>query len=77
LDPSITNRFILASNNLVAGSDHLRLTNTTSTGLFQGATTNAAGKIISFSGAVFQKQTNGFGLFLNTNQTGSVYLAPQ
>jgi uncharacterized repeat protein (TIGR02543 family) len=77
LTPSISNQFTLSSNNIVTGSNQLRMTMTTTTGLFQGTTTNAAGKSISFSGAVFQKLTNGFGQFLNTNQTGSVSLAPR
>ena len=77
LTPGISNQFSLSSNNIVTGSNSLRLTMTTSNGLFQGATSNAAGKTISFSGAVFQKQTNGFGQFLNAGQTGGVYLAPR
>jgi hypothetical protein len=77
LTQSISNEFILGANNIVTGSNKLRLTITTSTGLFQGTTTNAAGKTVSFTGAVLQKQTNGFGQFLNTNQSGSVSLTPQ
>jgi len=77
LTPSITNQFVLGVNNIVTGSNKLHLTITTSTGLFQGTTTNAIGKTISISGAVLQKQTNGFGQFLNAGQSGSVYLAPQ
>jgi uncharacterized repeat protein (TIGR02543 family) len=77
LTQSITNLFTLAANNVVTGSNKLHLTITTSTGLFSGTTTNAAGKTISFSGAVLQNQSNGFGQFLNAEQSGSVYLAPQ
>jgi hypothetical protein len=77
LTQSISNQFTLMPNNSVTGSDKLRLTITTSTGLFQGTATNAEGKTISVSGAVLQKQTNGFGQFLNGDQSGSVYLAPQ
>jgi uncharacterized repeat protein (TIGR02543 family) len=77
LTQSISDPFTLAANNIVTGSNKLQLTITTSTGLFKGSATNAEGKIISFSGAVLQKQTNGFGQFLNGEQSGSADLAPQ
>jgi hypothetical protein len=77
LTQSISNQFTLAANNIVTGSNKLSLTLTTTTGLFQGTATNSVGKTVSFKGAVLQKQTNGFGQFLNTNQSGSVQLAPQ
>jgi hypothetical protein len=74
---SITNQFTLGANNVVKGSDGLKLTLTTSSGLFQGTATNASGKTISFSGAVLQNQTDGFGQFQNAGQIGNLYLAPQ
>jgi hypothetical protein len=74
---SISNEFTLAPNNAVSDTEKLKLTFTTSTGLFQGSVTNGSGKTISISGAVLQKQTNGFGQFVNGEQSGSVYLAPQ
>jgi hypothetical protein len=77
LTQSITNLFTLEANNVVKGSNKLSLTITTTTGLFKGTTTNSAGATISFNGAVFQKQTNGFGQFLNADQSGNVYVAPQ
>jgi uncharacterized repeat protein (TIGR02543 family) len=77
LTQSISNQFTLGANNVVTGSDKLSLTITTTTGLFKGTTTNSAGATITFNGAVFQKQTNGFGQFLNGEQSGSVYVAPQ
>jgi uncharacterized repeat protein (TIGR02543 family) len=77
LAQNISNQFTLGANNVVTGSDKLSLTITPGTGLFKGTTTNSAGATISFTGAVLQKQTNGLGQFLNTDQTGSVYLAPQ
>lgn len=76
LPQSISNQFTLASNNIVTGSNNLRLTITTATGLFQGTATNTAGKVISISGALLQKDTNGFGQFLDGDQSGGVYLAP-
>jgi uncharacterized repeat protein (TIGR02543 family) len=77
LTQSISNEFNLEANNVVKGSNKLSLTLTTTSGLFKGTTTNALGATISFTGAVFQKQTNGFGQFLNADQTGGVYIAPQ
>jgi uncharacterized repeat protein (TIGR02543 family) len=81
LAQSISNQFTLGANNIVTGSNKLSLTITTTTGLFKGTvpTTNTLGKAVSITitGAVLQKQTNGFGLFLNGDQSGSVYLAPQ
>jgi hypothetical protein len=77
LAQSISNEFTLGANNLATGSNKLHLTITPSTGLFQGTTTNSAGKTVSFNGALLQKQTNGFGQFLNGDQSGSVDLSPQ
>jgi hypothetical protein len=77
LTQDITNQFVLGANSVVTGSNKLHLTFATSTGLFQGATTNAEGKTISISGAVLQKQTNGCGLFLNGDQSGSVSITNQ
>ncbi|HUD46279.1 MAG TPA: Ig-like domain-containing protein [Candidatus Baltobacteraceae bacterium] len=77
LTQSINDPFTVSPNNVVTASNKLSLTITTSTGLFKGSATNAQGKTISFKGAVLQKQTNGFGQFLNGAQSGSVYLAPQ
>ncbi len=77
LPENIGDQFTLGANNVVTGSDKLSLTITTTTGLFKGSATNSLGATVSFTGAVFQKQTNGYGQFLNANQTGDVYLAPQ
>ncbi len=70
LGQSISNQFTLSSKNVVAGGNKLQLTITTSTGLFKGSATNAEGKTVSFNGAVLQNQTNGFGQFLNGQQSG-------
>jgi hypothetical protein len=77
LSQSISNQFTLAPNNVVTGTGKLHLTFTTGTGLFQGTTTNAQGKTVSFSGAVLQKQTNGFGQFVNGAETGSASILSQ
>ena len=77
LPADITNPFSLASDNIVTGSDKLSLKITTASGLFQGSTTNQNGRVISFSGAVLQKQNAGFGQFLGADQSGSVVLESQ
>jgi uncharacterized repeat protein (TIGR02543 family) len=74
LAQTISNQFRQETNNILKG-EGLRMTITNSTGLFHGAITNA-GKTIIVNGAVLQKQTNGFGLFLNGDQSGGVYIAP-
>jgi hypothetical protein len=76
LAQNISNQFTLEPNNNVKGSNKLTLTITPSSGLFQGAATNALGKTISLSGAVLQKRNSGFGQFLNHGQIGNVTLAP-
>jgi|GEM_PF-1730918 len=77
LPAEITNPFSLASDNIITGSDKLSLKITTASGLFQGSTTNQNGRVISFSGAVLQKQNAGFGQFLGADQSGSVVLESQ
>jgi len=54
------------------------LTFTPATGLFKGGVTNtvAPHKAITFNGVVLQNQTNGYGYFLGTNQSGEVFLEP-
>jgi len=78
LPASLTNEFTLRTNNAAAGTCGLTLTITNATGLFQGSLTNpATGKIIKVSGAVLQKANAGYGTFLGTNQSGSVFLGPE
>jgi hypothetical protein len=77
LAQSISNQFTLGSQQYRDRQQQTEPDDNDTTGLFKGTTTNAAGKPISFNGAVLQKQTNGFGQFLNGEQSGSVYLAPQ
>jgi hypothetical protein len=74
LPEAITNQFVLASDNIVTGSNKLALKIAPASGLFQGSTTNSLRRVVTFSGVVLQKQTNGFGEFLGTNQSGSVLL---
>jgi hypothetical protein len=72
---SLTNSFVLGTNNALSGTNLSRLTITNTTGLFSGSLTNpTTGKAISISGAVLQKLNAGYGYFLGTNQSGSVSL---
>jgi hypothetical protein len=78
LASSITNGLSISSNNVISGTNNLKLTFTTTSGFFQGSVINpATGKPIAVKGALLQKQNLGYGYFLGTNQTGSVFLGPQ
>jgi hypothetical protein len=78
LSDSITNGLSISPNNVISGTNNLKLSFTTTTGLFQGSVINpATGKPIAVKGALLQKQSLGYGYFLGTNQTGSVILGPQ
>ena len=77
LPEAISNQFTILPDNIVEGSNKTQLTLTTSSGLFKGSVTNGTAKPYSFSGAVLQKQTNGFGLFLNGEQSGGVFIGSQ
>lgn len=77
LSQAWTNDFILGSNNRVTNTSPNKFSTTLSlgTGLFKGSflDTNVA-RTASFSGALLQKSTNGFGYFLGTNQSGRVLI---
>jgi len=78
LTDSITNGLSIAPNNIISGTNSLKLTFTTTTGLFQGSVLNPATlKPIAVKGALLQKQNIGYGYFLGTNQTGGVTLESQ
>jgi hypothetical protein len=73
LSQSITTDFVSAPNGKVTSANKSTLTVTTSSGLFRGSIVNPPGKAIAINGALFQKQTNGFGYFLGATNSGSVY----
>jgi len=78
LSDSINNGLSIDTNNKITGTNKLALSFTTATGLFHGTVINPdTGKPISVNGALLQKQDLGYGYFLGTNQTGSVFLGPQ
>ncbi|HXS68834.1 MAG TPA: SMP-30/gluconolactonase/LRE family protein, partial [Candidatus Polarisedimenticolia bacterium] len=75
LPETFTNHFTLGSDNKVTSPDGLSVKITTKTGLFKGTVHDpTSGKSISISGVVMQKQNSAYGSFLNTDQSGSVYL---
>jgi hypothetical protein len=77
IDP-ITNGLSISPNNTISGTNSLKLSFTTTSGLFQGSVLNpATGKPITVKGALLQKQNIGYGYFLGTNQTGGVTLQSQ
>jgi hypothetical protein len=76
LTNAFTNSFTLDPHNRVtaARADRLKLTFSTSSGLFKGSTLNPeTGKSFSFEGVVYEKAANGAGLFLTSDKSGQVY----
>lgn len=76
---SFTNSFSLDARNRVVrpSGSRLTLSLTSTTGLFQGTTLNPnTGKTFSFQGVLFERGSNGCGLFLGPTQAGAVYLNP-
>jgi len=77
LSQAWTNDFVMSANNRVtnASLNKLSVTLSLGTGLFKGKFFDAnVLRIASFSGALLQKTTNGFGYFLGTNQSGRILL---
>lgn len=69
--------FELGANNKITGTNKLAVTITPTTGLFKGSVLSPdTGKPIAVSGAILQDFNAGFGCFLGTNQSGTVYLGP-
>jgi hypothetical protein len=58
-----------------SGPNKLAVTLSPGTGLFKGSFLDTGVvRTATFSGALLQKSTNGAGLFLGTNQSGSVLI---
>ncbi|HXP59547.1 MAG TPA: hypothetical protein VN829_03595, partial [Dongiaceae bacterium] len=78
LSRTVTSQITLNANNQAndASGKKVNLTFTPATGLFSGSVPNpdAPRKTVSFNGVVLQSQTNGWGYFLGTNQSGQVFL---
>ncbi len=78
LPNSFTNGITLSSASKVTSTNAtVKVTITTSSGLFKGTVANpVGGKSISFTGVVLQQQNFGGGFFIGTTQTGRVFLGP-
>jgi len=81
LPAPITNSVTWGADNKIvpdAGSSSLKLSLKTSSGLFQGtvATGSGKGQTISFQGVLFEQNNAGLGLFLGTDQSGTVNFIP-
>jgi hypothetical protein len=75
LSDAVTNSLTIGAKNKVTGTNGLSLSFVTASGLFHGSVKNpATSKAITVNGAILQKQNQGFGTFLGTNQTGQVFL---
>jgi hypothetical protein len=77
LAETVANAFVLSAANKASGTNRLTLSISTASGTFGGSLRDpATGASISIRGAILQKQNRGAGLFLSSNQTGSVILEP-
>ena len=75
ISPPITNYFTLNANDTLTSTNGLKASIDVITGIFKGAIRNPADNTsIPVDGAVLQSQTNAFGFFVNSNQSGSVYI---
>jgi len=71
---SFTNHFTLGGDNKVVSTDGLKVTITTSTGLFKGTATSLGdGSTVPVTGILLQKQNAAYGYFLKNGQSGAVY----
>jgi len=65
--------YIALVHNLIPGTNKLSIALSPGSGLFKGTFTDTnAGRTFSFSGALLQKTTNGFGYVTGTNRTGRI-----
>jgi hypothetical protein len=79
LSSGLTNLLFVNDQNRLTISDDpsLKLTITLSSGLFQGSIlTPSSTRPIKFQGALFQDLNLGLGYFLNSDQSGQIYLGP-
>lgn len=76
--PALTNHFTLLNHGLkdvVAGSNKLNLTITLFTGAFKGSVVDPDNNLsIPVSGVVLTNQNAGFGFFITSNQSGSIFI---
>lgn len=72
---SFTNHFTLGTDNKVTSADGLKVTITTSSGLFKGTSVSLGdGSVVPVTGVLLQKQNVAYGFFLKNGESGAVYL---
>ena len=80
LSTPITNSVTWGADNKIVSeksSAPVKLSLTSSTGLFKGTVTDpTTGKTVSFQGVIFEQNNAGLGFFLGGNQSGDVSFAP-
>lgn len=77
ISPAITNYFTLNSNDSLTSTNQPKGSIAIITGIFKGTIVNPANSVsIPVNGVLLQGQTNGFGFFVNSNQSGSVFIGP-
>lgn len=76
ISPALTNYFTLSAKDVVSSTNKLKLAITLSSGAFRGSMFNPADNIsIPISGVILTNQNAGFGFFINSNQSGSVFIS--
>lgn len=77
ISPAITNYFRLSAKDTLTSTNGMNGAINIVTGVFRGTVKNPAdNSSIPVKGVVLQSQTNVFGFFVNSNQSGSVFLGP-
>jgi len=78
ISPAITNYFTLipaGAKNILSSTNGMNGSINIITGVFKGAMPNPAdNSSIPVNGVLLQNQTNAFGFFVNSNQSGSVFI---
>lgn len=73
----LTNHFRVLAGKVISTDSGLTLSISTASGLFKGSTVNPdTSQKISFQGALLEKSGEGQGFFINSGQSGKVYLGP-
>ena len=79
ISPALTNYFTLTvqgAKDIVTSTNQMKLNITFLTGAFKGTVVNPANNLsIPISGVILTNQNAGFGYFINSNQSGSVFFS--
>ncbi len=77
VSPPITNYFTLIGKNVFSSTNNLKATFTLNTGMFKGTAFDPVNNVsIPFSGIALQNTNEGFGFFIDSGQSGSVFIGP-